>query len=218
MPLSDQLARRLEAMSFRNAGQDEFYAGTYPVIRQFFSQHVCCADPQPNDLKVAVILVYSWMGRAKLQPASLGNHHDAAAILARARTQAVVSPTDIQALGRLVGDSLIATSKFLHFLNPERYAIWDTNVAWAAYRFRHDEISKLAEVQQIERYLQYLRDLSLFRLPEKVERATAALIPNASAMRMKEFALFHLGIAELNAKKAEKAAEKKSKPGTTSTS
>lgn len=204
MPLSSQIGNRLGAISFRDDEQDKFYLGTYPAIRQYFLEHVCCLEPQVNDVKIAVMLAYTWMGRAKLQPSSLEHYRDAVPIIERARTSAGILSSDIQTLGRLVGDSLIATSKFLHFLNPEKYAIWDTKVAWAAYHLRYDEISKLTDARHVDRYLDYLRDLSSFQLPANVQQKVTALIPNASELRKKEFALFHLGIAELKAKKAEK--------------
>jgi hypothetical protein len=85
---------------------------------------------------------------------------------------------------------LIATSKFLHFYNPARYAIWDTNVARAAYRYTWPQCNSSA------RYLEYLDDIKRLTLDAGLRRRVRAAIGSAGALREKEFALFQLGIAE----------------------
>lgn len=52
----------------------------------------------------------------------------AAEILQRARTE-VIKVSDLTCLSELVNNSIVGTSKLLHFVNPELYAIWDSRVA-----------------------------------------------------------------------------------------
>ena len=61
-------------------------------------------------------------------------------------------------LKSLLNNSLVGTTKLLHFINPEKFAIWDSRV----YRYIHKEEPHDYRIGKIENYLDYqklLKDL-----------------------------------------------------------
>ncbi len=49
-------------------------------------------------------------------------------------------------------NSLVGTSKLLHFINPKQYAIWDSRV----FRFLNNEEPHKYKLEKSKTYLQYL--------------------------------------------------------------
>jgi hypothetical protein len=192
MPFEKTLGDRLLGLEIRNSEVDALYLQTYPLFLDFFAKRIAVEHLEPNDAKIAVVLVYSWMGRAWIEPACWKSFASASTALPRMRANAPDKQA-IEAIKSFVGDSLIATSKFLHFLDPEKYAIWDRNVAWAAYRYEYPY-----QYNRIDRYLEYLIDLQELDIDERAcQQVRGVLGTQVTPLRMKEFALFHLGISEL---------------------
>jgi hypothetical protein len=183
----------LSSLQIRNSENDARYLQTYQVFLNFFKERIAVEDVAANDAKIAVVLVYSWMGRAQIDPACWNNFERARTALQHIR-RGEPKEQEIEDIKSFVGNSLIATSKFLHFLAPKRYAIWDRYVAWAAYRY---EYPYPYQYNKIDRYLVYLRDLETLEINEEVcQQVRKTLKDEVSSLRMKEFALFHLGISE----------------------
>jgi hypothetical protein len=183
---------RLANLQIRNSDLDARYLGTYPLFLDFFKTRIAVEPLALSDAKIAIVLVYSWMGRAQFDPSCWDNFERASAALNRIRSQAL-DVQAIEAIKSFVGHSLIATSKFLHFFDPEQYAIWDSNVARAAYRYEYPY-----QYNRSDRYLDYLVDLRNLNVEEPILRqARDVLGDGVSALRVREFVLFHLGISEI---------------------
>ncbi len=181
--------RLLEDFPIRNIARDRRYLATYKLFLSFFRKRIAVTNLQPEDAKSAVVLIYTWMQPATLDPVCWKHFARAKRALVK-DSEAQLSAEQIDEVKSFVGNSLIATSKFLHFFNPTRYAIWDRNVAWAAYRRTRYWFNKT------ERYVDYLDDLKALKLERAVRERVRAFIPAASIVRTKEFALFHLGISD----------------------
>jgi hypothetical protein len=147
----------------------------------------CIAE---NDAKVGVFLVYTWMSPAQLDPSSLENFSRSRCAIINAQRKRL-DEQKLADLKSFVGGSLIAASKFLHLLNPSLYAIWDRRVAWAGYRYQYPY-----QYNQTERYVEYLNDLDKLTLPVALANRISDELGEITALRAKEFALFHLGIFE----------------------
>lgn len=186
------LQDRLATFHIRHSERDTRYLQTYGLFLNFFRNKIAMPNPLADDAKLGVVLVYTWMGRAHFNPACWNNFDRAKDALNQAAV-AELSPGEIEEVQSFVGDSLIATSKFLHFLDPEKYAIWDQNVAWAAYRYEH-----WYQYNRTDRYIGYLADLRGLTLDAPVSNQVHDVLGDVSSLRLKEFALFHLGISELS--------------------
>jgi hypothetical protein len=193
MPFDESLRKRLSSLRIRTLEIDARYLATYPLFLDFFRTRIAVKRVAPRDAKIAVVLVYSWMGQhARLDPVCWDGFERASSALQSVR-RGEPDARAIEALRSFVGGSLVATSKFLHLLDPDTYAMWDQHVARAAYRYRHRY-----QYNRVDRYLEYLRDLRELEIGQRVRQRVRKVIgDDASPLRVKEFALFHLGISEL---------------------
>jgi hypothetical protein len=190
MPFDPTLCERLaQPFPIRQDESDTRCLATYRLFLEFFEEHIAVETLEQSDAKIAVILVFSWMPMTPLKPECWNNFHLAKRILQRDTTSRL-NAGEIDELKSFVGGSLIATSKFLHFFNPGRYAMWDTNVARAAYRYNWQQCNRT------ERYIEYLDDIKRLKLDDVLRGRVQDIIGKASALRCKEFALFQLGITE----------------------
>jgi hypothetical protein len=182
-------ARLTQHFPIRQAERDARYLATYKLFLRFFKERIAVSDLQADDAKAGVVFVYSWMAPAEFKP-ECWNHFALAKKVLKRDKDGPLSAVEVDALKSFVGGSLIATSKFLHFFNPNRYAIWDTNVARVAYRYSWKECNRS------QRYIEYLNDIKQLELSAALRKRVHDVIGRCSAMRCKEFALFQLGVAE----------------------
>jgi hypothetical protein len=190
------LIERLHKLEFSSSERDKFYEGTYPLFLEFFRDRIAVDAVTESDAKIGVILAYSWMGRGEVKISHLNSFQDAETALTKAKL-GKISLNELKCITNFVSGSLVGTSKYLHFLNPKCFAMWDTNVAWASYRHNRYQLNKP------EAYLQYLEDLPSLKLPKDLAERTLDRMPKATEMRVKEFALFQLGLKE-NPRKSSK--------------
>ena len=182
-------ARLTHNFPIRQAERDARYLATYKLFLRFFKERIAVNNLQADDAKAGVVFVYSWMTPSELRPDCWKHFALAKEILKRDKAGRL-NAAEVDALKSFVGGSLIATSKFLHFFKPSRYAMWDTNVARVAYR------CSWRECNRAERYIEYLNDIKGLNLHDALRKRVRNVIGNTSAMRCKEFALFQLGLAE----------------------
>jgi hypothetical protein len=190
MPFDKTLSERLKRhFPIRRDEQDSRYLATYDLFLKYFRDNIAVTNLNVSDAKIGVVLVYTWMQPALLKPDCWKHFPLAKKTLTRDKAGRL-NVDEIEALKHFVGGSLIATSKFLHFFNPSRYAMWDTNVARAGYRYSWHQCNRS------DRYIRYLDDINGLTLDEALRSRIHEAIGSASELRVKEFALFQLGLAE----------------------
>jgi hypothetical protein len=127
--------------------RDDRFISSYPHILKHFSR---LGKISKGDLVRGAHMIYGWM------PTILHLHPDVtplrrgAAILTKGRSRDLTSP-EITALQGLVNNSIVGPSKLLHFIAPNRYAIWDSRVCRFVNR-RHPGY----RVDNAEHYLEYI--------------------------------------------------------------
>ena len=164
------------------------------VVRQFADWKTVTWD----NAVVALHIVYCWMptmpdlGR----PATTTEAEQAKIVLllnqARIRT---LTETEIDELKEnLVNNSVVGTSKLLHLLAPEKYAIWDSRVAKVWYA---PESLARSHYRESKEYLAYnfsltswLTDKQVVEEIVKIKRLSSYL-DAASNLRILELVLFH---------------------------
>ena len=72
-------------------------------------------------------------------------------ILNKAKSKERISSNELLILKKLINNSLVGASKLLHFINPEKYAIWDSRVCNFLLGKSHKYI-----VENIDLYWEYL--------------------------------------------------------------
>lgn len=138
--------------------QSGSYVLSYPHLLSYFERR----DPiEAVDLVRGAHMVYGWMPTVlELCPEPPNIDLDrGAALLTRARRAGALTDDEIGALAALINNSLVGASKLLHFVAPERFAIWDTRI----YRFLFERTPHLYRIQSVERYREYLETLAELR-------------------------------------------------------
>lgn len=112
------------------------YIQSYPHIPSYFAAKTTF---DAADLVRGSHMVYGWMPTA-LDLYTAPPNLDAAAagdLLTKAIGPAPLVATELQALAAVTNRSLVGASKLLHFVAPDKYAIWDSKV----FRFVHGKRS-----------------------------------------------------------------------------
>jgi hypothetical protein len=124
---------------------------SYRVFVEFFKgiSRPLTAD----DVTLGAFFTYGWMP-TMLDNFSVANLPQVTAILNRAKGGAFPSNAELVLLKASINNSLVGTSKLLHFLNPSICAIWDRRV----YRYI-GPAAKYPPVENIQNYLDYHQNL-----------------------------------------------------------
>lgn len=194
MMIAKDLGDRLRAFDPPTPGGSmRFYLGTYRQFRDVFSRLTFTPEGK-EESDFCVWLVASWM---RLQQddhwdnyeRGLRKYEAALPSLCKVREgRSLTFPDDLDAIKDYVGGSMVAASKFLHFVEPERFAMWDRNV-WRAISGE----PKSAFRDCAKAYSCYLGWLSQFALPATLDEDLRQLLGDVTSLRRKEFALFCLG-------------------------
>lgn len=123
------------------------YFQTYPYFLKFFIKEYITLD----DIVIGISFVYSWMPTI-LKSIDLKDEKTLVDLINRAKRGEELSIKDLEYLKSVFNNSLVSTSKLLHFVNPEKFAIWDSKV----YRSIFNEESHGYKVEKPETYLRYL--------------------------------------------------------------
>lgn len=99
------------------------YQKSYQYFVEYFSDGRALTE---MDLVIGANFTYGWM------PTILNfknlNFDLAVDAINAARGEIPISNSKLKALKSLINNSLVGTSKLLHFINPEVYPIWDSKV------------------------------------------------------------------------------------------
>ena len=175
--------------------ESKSYVTNYPLL-------VNALKDKKMDAKgfaLAAHMVYGWMPTVLTLIPSMPkcDFSVEVEVLERAREGGQLSPIDFRILAEAVNKSIIGASKLLHFVNPDRYAIWDTKV----YAFLiHGKVAEPvvrpahSTVNSIERFIQYQTDLALFTKRDEFfavhQRVNEQLKYKVSPMRAAELLMF----------------------------
>ncbi len=116
-----------------------------------------------KDLVIGVHFVYGWMPTIfhfkSLETTKL---EEALTIINKYKDSESIEteePEDLEKLKELLNNSIIGTSKLLHFINPDKYAIWDSRVH-AFIRKNYEDSGIGYEPNNTKNYLKYIQLLN----------------------------------------------------------
>ena len=143
--------------------RDNSYILSYRHLRDCVAQRQ--GNLTPTDFVCITHMVYGWM------PTVLESHLDqknasfanGALLLDRARLDGTLPDSDIEQLRAIINNSLVGTSKVLHFVAPDHFPIWDSKI----YSFLHRNTSQPkpyhSRVNQILHYRSYISILKAIK-------------------------------------------------------
>jgi hypothetical protein len=102
-------------------------------------------------------IVYGWMPTVlDLNPTNIPNGlKRGAELLTQVKETKRLTDIEIALLAKLVNNSLVGTSKLLHFTAPNAFAIWDSKI----YAFVFQEKAHNYRVNQVGKYREYISRL-----------------------------------------------------------
>lgn len=162
-----------------------WFAGYHAYLAHFSKLEL--PEHEGREERAALAMTWSWMGPAKFRESS--EHYPEAAKAMRALREGPAKPEDVEAVARWTGNSLVAASKFLHFLSPTEFAIWDWRVAEEFFAIPKHRTRERRDPRNYLHYLHLLQSLDVAAADLAVLRREAGLI---TPLRERELVLFFL--------------------------
>ena len=133
----------------------ENYLSSYPYLLNYFAQ---IDEIQLEHLVIGISFTYSWMPTI-LKRMDLSNSTQLLISLNKAKYGVLLNADELQQLKNSLNNSLVGTSKLLHFIAPQHYAIWDSRV----FRFLTGKEPHNVKFTQPKTYLEYLQLLDVLK-------------------------------------------------------
>ena len=156
----DQLIYEASEFDIENIAQS--YLKSYPYFINYFG-NIQNDKIEIDNLIIGIHFVYGWMPTIfELKNTNEKELFVATEILNKAKIGHLLTRNDYVTLKGLLNGSLVGTSKLLHFINPEKYAIWDSRVHnymrknIKSIRFSYD----IGDISNYMSYLNYLTEVS----------------------------------------------------------
>lgn len=170
-----------------NNTQEDNYLKTYPYFISYFKN---LKELDEDNIIIGISLVYSWMPTI-LKKIDLEKIKDATTILNKARTEERITQLELKLLISTFNNSLVGSSKLLHFINPKKYAIWDSKVFKALYDNKTAYQRAITNPDKYFKYIEWIEGIikqpSFNQLYEKIK----SLIGNdITEYRAIEYCLF----------------------------
>ncbi len=103
--------------------ENNSYLVSYPEFIKYFSRLDII---EKHHFIIGTHFVYGWM--PKVLQIKNTPFEEIIAILNKAKVGEPLEVRELDALKACINNSLVGTSKLLHFINPEQYAIWDSKI------------------------------------------------------------------------------------------
>ncbi len=126
----------------------ENYLLSYPHFLNYFTNLKAI---NLENLIIGISFTYSWMPTI-LKSIKLENSEEIISILNDVKNKKKISEEQITTLKSAFNNSLVGTSKLLHFINPRQYAIWDSRV----FRFLYNEEPHKYKLEKPKTYFEYI--------------------------------------------------------------
>ncbi|KXX66792.1 hypothetical protein [Flammeovirga sp. SJP92] len=103
-----------------------------------------------HNLVIGINFTYGWMPTIFNFKSTKLN--EVLKILNSAKKDNTLKENELELLKECFNNSLVGTSKLLHFINPNKFAIWDSRI----YRYLKNEFPHKYRVENTKSYLDYL--------------------------------------------------------------
>ena len=126
----------------------ENYLLSYPHFLNYFKN---LQTINLENIIIGISFTYSWMPTI-LKSIQLEKTDEIISILNAVKNGQKINEEQLATLKRAFNNSLVGTSKLLHFINPKQYAIWDSRV----FRFLNNEEPHKYKLEKPKTYIEYL--------------------------------------------------------------
>lgn len=138
------------------------YDVSYREFLKYFNDITIITE---HNLVISINFVYGWM--PTIFDFRSDNFEEAIEILNNAKKGEIPTVKQLEILKGLFNKSLVGTSKLLHFINPEKFAIWDSRV----YRYLTGQEAYNHRIGNCEAYLAFLNFCDFITRSKEYEKA-----------------------------------------------
>ncbi len=142
------------------------YMESYQAFLNYFKKiHNRNESIKKDDLIIGINFTYGWMPTIfKFKSSNFGytiNFDYPLAILNDVHQGRNIGVKELNILKSLFNNSIVGTSKLLHFIKPESYAIWDSRVCRYSTRKNKVHNYQVNDTCFFQKYLEIVRTLSI---------------------------------------------------------
>lgn len=141
----DKLEQDEKNISIDNNSSDLI---SYPEFIKYFEE---LKDISKSNIVIGINFTYGWM--PTIFEFGSQDFDEIAKILNHVKKGIMPTIDKLAILKTCFNNSLVGTSKLLHFINPNNFAIWDSNV----YRYLTQKEPYTYRLNEINSYLEYLK-------------------------------------------------------------
>lgn len=143
----ENLKKEIESFEVK---EDNSYLNSYQEFIEYFSK---ISKIEKHHLIISSHFVYGWM--PTILKLKLTNLEEVLQILNKAKTDKILNLEELKKLRNSINNSLVGTSKLLHFINPEIYPIWDSKIFkyWSGNKTTYG-------IQKPENYLEFTKQVN----------------------------------------------------------
>jgi len=134
------------------------YIQSYPEFIKYFNNIDLI---EKHHLIISTHFVYGWM--PTILNLDISNLQEFLDILNKVKLKKEMENSEILFLKKHINNSLVGTSKLLHFICPEKYAIWDSKI----YRYLYNKKPYGYRVGDVNLYKEYIATLKRITMHEK---------------------------------------------------
>ena len=163
---------------------EENYLLSYPYFLNYFQN---LESINLENLVIGISFTYSWMPTI-LKALNLKNTEKVLFILNEVKKGKLIDEQQLTTLKTTFNNSLVGTSKLLHFINPKQYAIWDSRV----FRFLNDVEPHKYRLEKPRAYIEYLKLIEELK-NEKAFTAFFELMKQNVGYEITEYRALELG-------------------------
>lgn len=102
---------------------NDSYIETYPEFLKFFK---ALDIIEKHHLIISCHFIYGWM--PTIINIDNTKTDESLAIINKAKSEQLLNNSELEVLKSYINNSMVGTSKLLHFINPKNYAIWDSRI------------------------------------------------------------------------------------------
>ena len=170
-------------------GKEKEYFTSYQEFINYFK--AIQGSISRHHVVIGISFTYSWM--PTILEIATDHLDEATEILNKAKSGSSLGKPELEILKKCFNNSLVGSSKLLHFIDPERFPIWDSRVC--RYLMGRKPHSYL--VEDVDHYLAYLayceQLIKSDGIDELQKRVKEKVGPEVSKMRTIELIFFLKG-------------------------
>jgi hypothetical protein len=156
---NEEILKRLTEIASNFDSKKDNYLKSYPHFINYFR---AIEVINLENVVIGISFTYSWMPTV-LKSLSIKNSQKIISILNEVKNGQEINIEQLSILKAAFNNSLVGTSKLLHFINPMKYAIWDSRV----YKFLSEDSPHKYRLENIESYIEYLSFIEQLKLEKE---------------------------------------------------